>query len=52
MSKRMGATMKPPHVQALGYALDGGRLRLGYRRILTVRRAVWNQMPLSFLLYL
>jgi anti-sigma factor RsiW len=26
LSKRMGAPMKPPHVQALGYPLDGGRL--------------------------
>lgn len=29
LSKRMGATMKPPHLQALGYALDGGRLLPG-----------------------
>ena len=29
LSKRMGATMKPPHLQALGYALEGGRLLPG-----------------------
>ena len=29
LSKRMGSTMKPPHLQALGYALDGGRLLPG-----------------------
>lgn len=29
LSKRMGATMKAPHLQALGYALDGGRLLPG-----------------------
>lgn len=29
LSKRMGAAMKPPHLQALGYALDGGRLLPG-----------------------
>ena len=29
LSKRMQAPMKPPHLQALGYALDGGRLLLG-----------------------
>ena len=29
LSKRMGAPMKPPHLQALGYALDGGRLLPG-----------------------
>ena len=29
LSKRMGATMKPPHLQALGYTLDGGRLLPG-----------------------
>ena len=29
LSKRMGATMKPPHLQSLGYALDGGRLLPG-----------------------
>lgn len=29
LSKRMGASMKPPHLQALGYALDGGRLLPG-----------------------
>ena len=29
LSKRMGATMKPPHLQELGYALDGGRLLPG-----------------------
>ena len=29
LSKRMGATMKPPHLQTLGYALDGGRLLPG-----------------------
>ena len=31
LSKRMGAPMKPPHLQALGYALDGGRLLPGDR---------------------
>ena len=29
LSKRMGAPMKPPHLQALGYTLDGGRLLPG-----------------------
>ncbi len=29
LSKRMGVTMKPPHLQALGYALEGGRLLPG-----------------------
>ena len=29
LSKRMGAPMKPPHLQAVGYALDGGRLLPG-----------------------
>lgn len=29
LSKRMGLPMKPPHLQALGYALDGGRLLPG-----------------------
>ena len=29
LSKRMGATMKPPHLQPLGYTLDGGRLLPG-----------------------
>ena len=29
LSKRMGAPMKPPHLQELGYALDGGRLLPG-----------------------
>ena len=29
LSKRMGAPMKPPHLQALGYDLDGGRLLPG-----------------------
>jgi len=29
LSKRMGSPMKPPHLQALGYALDGGRLLPG-----------------------
>ena len=29
LSKRMDAPMKPPHLQALGYALDGGRLLPG-----------------------
>ena len=29
LSKRMGAPMKPPHQQARGYALDGGRLLPG-----------------------
>lgn len=31
LSKRMGAPMKPPHLQALGYALEGGRLLPGGR---------------------
>jgi anti-sigma factor RsiW len=31
LSKRMGATMKAPHLQALGYALEGGRLLPGER---------------------
>jgi anti-sigma factor RsiW len=31
LSKRMGATMKAPHLQALGYALEGGRLLPGDR---------------------
>jgi len=29
LSKRMGAPMKPPHLQALGFALEGGRLLPG-----------------------
>ena len=29
LSKRMGVPMKPPHLQDLGYALDGGRLLPG-----------------------
>ncbi|MDE2626073.1 MAG: anti-sigma factor [Burkholderiales bacterium] len=29
LSKRMGAPMKPPHLQAVGYALEGGRLLPG-----------------------
>ena len=29
LSKRMQAPMKPPHLQALGYSLDGGRLLPG-----------------------
>ena len=29
LSKRMGATMKPPHLQAQGYTLEGGRLLPG-----------------------
>lgn len=29
LSKRMGAPMKPPHLQTLGYALEGGRLLPG-----------------------
>ena len=29
LSKRMGAPMKPPHLQAQGYALEGGRLLPG-----------------------
>lgn len=29
LSKRMGAPMKPPHLQVLGYALEGGRLLPG-----------------------
>jgi len=29
LSKRMGAPMKPPHLQPLGYALEGGRLLPG-----------------------
>ena len=31
LSKRMGAQMKAPHLQALGYALEGGRLLPGER---------------------
>jgi anti-sigma factor RsiW len=31
LSKRMGAPMKPPHLQALGYSLEGGRLLPGGR---------------------
>ena len=31
LSKRMGAPMKPPRLQALGYALKGGRLLPGAR---------------------
>lgn len=31
LSKRMGAPMKAPHLQALGYALEGGRLLPGGR---------------------
>jgi anti-sigma factor RsiW len=31
LSKRMGAAMKAPHLQALGYALEGGRLLPGDR---------------------
>ena len=31
LSKRMGAPMKAPHLQALGYALEGGRLLPGDR---------------------
>lgn len=31
LSKRMGAPMKPPHLQALGYELEGGRLLPGGR---------------------
>lgn len=31
LSKRMGTPMKPPHLQALGYALEGGRLLPGGR---------------------
>ena len=31
LSRRMGATMKAPHLQALGYALEGGRLLPGER---------------------
>ncbi len=31
LSKRMGATMRAPHLQALGYALEGGRLLPGER---------------------
>jgi anti-sigma factor RsiW len=31
LSKRMGAPMKAPHLQALGYALEGGRLLPGER---------------------
>jgi anti-sigma factor RsiW len=31
LSKRMGASMKAPHLQALGYALEGGRLLPGER---------------------
>ncbi|MDN3921375.1 anti-sigma factor family protein [Roseateles violae] len=29
LSKRIGATMRPPHLQSLGYALEGGRLLPG-----------------------
>ena len=29
LSKRMGAPMKPPHLQAQGYTLEGGRLLPG-----------------------
>ncbi|GAA0769197.1 anti-sigma factor [Ideonella azotifigens] len=29
LSRRMGAAMKPPHLQAQGYALEGGRLLPG-----------------------
>ena len=29
LSKRMGAPMKPPHLQTLGYTLEGGRLLPG-----------------------
>ncbi|MDB5928996.1 MAG: anti-sigma factor [Polaromonas sp.] len=29
LSKRMGTPMKPPHLQALGYTLEGGRLLPG-----------------------
>lgn len=32
LSKRMGASMKPPHLQTLGYTLDGGRLLPGDKR--------------------
>ena len=31
LSRRMGATMKPPHLQTLGYSLEGGRLLPGGR---------------------
>jgi len=31
LSKRMGAAMKAPHLQSLGYALEGGRLLPGER---------------------
>lgn len=31
LSRRMGAAMKAPHLQALGYALEGGRLLPGDR---------------------
>jgi len=31
LSKRMGSPMKAPHLQALGYALEGGRLLPGER---------------------
>ena len=31
LSKRMGAPMKAPHLQSLGYALEGGRLLPGAR---------------------
>ena len=31
LSRRMGATMKAPHLQALGYELEGGRLLPGDR---------------------
>lgn len=32
LSKRMGAPMRPPKLQTLGYALDGGRLLPGAQR--------------------
>ena len=32
LSKRMGAPMKPPHLQPLGYVLEGGRLLSGNER--------------------
>jgi anti-sigma factor RsiW len=31
LSRRMGAPMKPPHLQAVGYSLEGGRLLPGGR---------------------
>ncbi len=31
LSKRMGAPMRAPHLQGLGYALEGGRLPSGER---------------------